>query len=1541
MAVYNAFGDALMRASAAKKERTQKQKQSGADSGKKGKNPTAETDTELNLTTKKGKSTDTFTPATASGDDLYKQRQAQVEQANNDFKSNLFNMFGMGLAAQDAAGMPEQTELARYQRDYGLAAQEANQRSKELNKANDWEGRDELITRYREAQALAAEEPSKANMGRADELRRELERKDIAAGNGARAYTGQDRFSNVFQGALGGTIGDLANTAGTLGEAVGQGEMQRETGSVEQARLDNRFNDDTRKAADAAMRSAEATEGWQKIREYADKVSGTAAEDLQKAKEGLSSLGQAGVDISTNMIQMGFDAATGALTGGNSLVPMFLRTFGGSAREARQDGATLGEQVLYGGTKAAIEVGTEKLADGVAGIYGKGAADDITEELIRKLSDSDTGRTMLRWLFGAVGEGGEEVLSDLLSPVAELIYKDPSMIKVDPSEVLYDFLIGAAVGALGGGTSIATGQNAQANAELRARDAQAQLNAAEAAQSPVQTQENTQTQAAVPEAAAPAESPAGIPAAAPEGTRLTPLAQTILGSVESGWYGDAAETAQQAEAPAQEGTTTAPTTDLGRQSQTAETVRTSPVTDEATAEAIAEAEEAGGFNYLPISNDATMEDANQALQRDGLEHTLAEWEREVTRGKTSAKMVATGYLLFNEAQRQGNTQLAIEVLSDLQSMNTSAAQALQLNRMFQSLNPATRFSVIQRQIDKLSDKYSRQLPDGIKVSEEAQAAYLQAQDDAARDEALNNIMDEVAKQLPSTLKDKITAIRYLNMLGNFKTQGRNLIGNTLMSATTFAKNAVKFLAERASRAAGAKTELTTSAVVNRALLNEAKADYAENADSINGESKYSDSAERGFAREAESRKQVFKSKILEGYRKATNWAMERGDTAFIGRRYARSLAGYLQANGMDAQTFAGIRNGTIEATKEQQTLVDRARNYAAKEAQEATFHDSNKLADWVSTLGRTDNTPKAIRMLAEGIVPFRKTPANVLLRAEEYSPLGILNTAWKMVQESKGEATASDVLNQFSKALTGTGLFALGMWLRNAGRLTGHEDEEEQAAFNSLRGQQEYALVFPDGSSFTLDWAAPAAMPLFMGAQMMDILADEDISWDSIGDVLTSLGDPMLEMSMLQGVNDMLDNIKYSDNSLSSIATNAALSYLSQIMTNSLAGQIERTFEDKRYSTFANAGSRFGKSVERSIGKASAKTPGLDYAQAEYVDAWGRTQDSGNALTRALTNFFSPGYTSTDRSTEVDDELQRLYDNGMNNVFPDKIPQSYQVTTYNAKGEATGKMPLSADEYVQFQKTMGQTSLEMVSELMDSSLYRTMSDDARAKAISEIYSYARETAAREVEPNTPADNTKAGTLSNPAAYLGAKAALSVAQKTEDYNRLDRLMMRYGELPEDVRDALAKDSTVKHLAEAYDAGVSSKTYLETEAAVKGLKPAEGYTNAPTWQKVETVMNNGDLSDKDKDFFASTYFTHGENGKMSTYEKYMACREQYTPEQVATFYKIYSTAKGDDKNGDGKTDTGTKKRNLLTAAMNAGFTQAQANELYNMWQEGKWK
>ena len=113
-------------------------------------------------------------------------------------------------------------------------------------------------------------------------------------------------------------------------------------------------------------------------------------------------------------------------------------------------------------------MGTEKLFDGVAGIYGAGTADKITEGLVKKLAETDLGRTCLRWLISAAEEGGEEVISDLLDPLAKAIYQGKvDYNQLDGSEVLYDFIIGAAIGGLGGVGSFANGENRSKNAALQ------------------------------------------------------------------------------------------------------------------------------------------------------------------------------------------------------------------------------------------------------------------------------------------------------------------------------------------------------------------------------------------------------------------------------------------------------------------------------------------------------------------------------------------------------------------------------------------------------------------------------------------------------------------------------------------------------------------------------------------------------------------------------------------------------------------------------------------------------------------------------------------------------------------------------------------------------------------------------------------------------------------------------------------------------------------------------------------------------------------
>jgi len=219
-----------------------------------------------------------------------------------------------------------------------------------------------------------------------------------------------------------------------------------------------------------------------RVQAAADRISESASEDLRVAKAGLGNVGSAVVDIGANLIQMGYDAAIGAVTGGGSLASMFVRSAGSQAQEVRQAGGSTAQQFWAGAASGGIEVLTEKMADGLAGIYGKGAADDVIERVIGRLSKSDFGRTVLRQLAGAASEGVEEVTSDLLNPFVQIIYNNKTLLETakdsyNLSDMLYDFIIGAAVGAIGGGASLVVdeqgninprnSQNAQANQQLR------------------------------------------------------------------------------------------------------------------------------------------------------------------------------------------------------------------------------------------------------------------------------------------------------------------------------------------------------------------------------------------------------------------------------------------------------------------------------------------------------------------------------------------------------------------------------------------------------------------------------------------------------------------------------------------------------------------------------------------------------------------------------------------------------------------------------------------------------------------------------------------------------------------------------------------------------------------------------------------------------------------------------------------------------------------------------------------------------------------
>ena len=435
------------------------------------------------------------------------------------------------------------------------------------------------------------------------------------------------------------------------------------------------------------------------------------------------------------------------------------------------------------------------------------------------------------------------------------------------------------------------------------------------------------------------------------------------------------------------------------------------------------------------------------------------------------------------------------------------------------------------------------------------------------------------------------------------------------------------------------------------------------------------------------------------------------------------------------------------------------------------------------------------------------------------------------MRKPTSEITGNDIINGFSKGLTGSAVFAIGLALAKAGFLVGEEYDKKQAGFDALQGEQENAFVLPDGRSFTIDTASSVAVPLLMAANLVGLIEDEGLSWETLDTALTSIADPIIQNSMLQGMDDTLNNIKYSDNNLIQIFLQSAVAYLTQGLTNTALGQAERSAEANRMETFINKDSAVPEWIQQEIGKASAKTPGWDHNQVDYVDAWGRTQDYGKG--NLFNQFLNPSYVSTDRSTAVDDELQRLYDAGQTAVFPQRRTQGEKITTRDAEGNNTGERYLTAEEYEQFNRTMGQHRLDLVEKTISGNAYKGMNDTQKAELISKLYEYSKAVATLEVEPNAVVDNW-------------------------------------------IKTAMESSNPAKSIQLYYSA--------------QKLEPAEGYKEPALFQKVRYIANN--TAEEEADEYIKPYL---EGSRLTQYE--LAREYGYSPVRFAEAYEAYTTIKSD--------------------------------------------
>lgn len=742
--------------------------------------------------------------------------------------------------------------------------------------------------------------------------------------------------------------------------------------------------------------------------------------------------------------------------------------------------------------------------------------------------------------------------------------------------------------------------------------------------------------------------------------------------------------------------------------------------------------------YRQLSNTETIAKADAAWG-NGLEEAQRNFRSLLEIRDPAA--IPLGKNIADELIRQGKSEEAAQLLRDMSAALTSSGQFSQAAAIaLMKEDPMTALSYLQKQIDKMNaegaKKFGKKWKDFTLTDNEIKAFGNVAKGD---EEALKSLYEgvgrRIAKEYPATMKEKVVELSHIAMLLNPRTQVRNVLSNIAMMPATAISDKISAVGQKLYSKANPnfKPELALTA------SKESKDLAAQVYDRIKGSidntaSKWENSAMQGI-REKEMFKglngrtagdipaledvgsrikgglntisqkltgdSVFdalssEKSVTENVRQLTYGLLELGDKGFVAQRFKSYLSKAIEASG--AKTLDAVPASAIDR--------------AVQEAMKATFKDDNALTRLVSSIKRNTG------FIGETLLPFTKTPANVTMRALDYSPAGIASA----VKMAKNGTEASAVIDQVAKATTGTLAILLGIGLYNKGIITGPEDEDpDKAAFQKQQGWLPYAVKFGD-NYYTYDWAQPGSMGLVLGSTIMSQL-DKDGSIEAkdlasiIKNSVSAFGDTLLQQSTLQNLLDVFSGYGSPTENM----TNEVLE-TPQRLIPSLVGATARVADTTQRSTYSK-----GDFLKTQIDTLKSKIPGLSQTLPATYDTWGNeVQRSGNSLEAAFAQYLNPGQLGySGGQTPIDEEIMRLYDATNNSgVFPHKADRTVTIA-----GE---EIDLDNQQYSEFQRLLGQASYEAANAFLEMPGYDSLADEQKADALQNAYAAAKDIALSEM-----------------------------------------------------------------------------------------------------------------------------------------------------------------------------------------------------------------
>ncbi len=732
----------------------------------------------------------------------------------------------------------------------------------------------------------------------------------------------------------------------------------------------------------------------------------------------------------------------------------------------------------------------------------------------------------------------------------------------------------------------------------------------------------------------------------------------------------------------------------------------------------------GTDTYVPDSNERQLEIADGRIERNGADNEAIALATKVKNGdRITAADIATGERLIEYYSKIGDKEKLQDSIQNVALAGTQLGQAVQAMSLVNRQTPQGQAVYLQKVIDRMNNDIDKRTK-GKGKKFELTTDMIEKITNSSKENLESNI-DEVAKELanqvPKTTIEKIDSWRYFSMLGNPKTHIRNILGNLSMASVQTVKNKVAGGLEAVAQKTGMIDKRTkTLKPASRETRKFAKADVDNVMSRLNNESKFDT---RNLIQQYQ---RTFKSNLLENtlgkLYNLNSKALEVEDVFGLKRAYQKSLADYMTANKLtEADLTAGTREADIQ--------LEKARKYAIEQAQEATFHQQSAMASMIAQFEKKNT---ATRLITGAVIPFKKTPINVAKTGASYSPLGLIKSfTLDVVNLKNGKITANQYIDNLAKGLTGTGIATVGYALAQAGILSasGDDDDQKNQYYQEDRGNQPFSITIGD-KSYSLDWLAPTAIPLFIGAELNYNIknADEEQTTEDILDrvsngidAMSSAMNPMIEMSMLSGLANTIKSFSQGDTQVfQNLAINAGESYINQFFPT-LGGQIAKIVDDTERSTTSTKKNAFAKAVDSTGKQILNKIPFASQLLPAKTDVWGNTlKRDSNPLYRALQQTTFPWTEKDLKSTNVDNAISDLYEEtGEKSVLPN--------TSINKDFTLNGeKYRMTSEEYAEYKKQYGKNSYELLKGLTSSKEYKDMNNEQKTEAVSKIYEYANE-----------------------------------------------------------------------------------------------------------------------------------------------------------------------------------------------------------------------